>query len=291
MPFQYTGFADEAEKSLDGQISTLKEVGWSAIELRLIDGKNVCDLSDEGWGSVKDQLAAAQIKIVGFGGQIGNWARPITSDFQKDIDELKRVAPRMREVGAKFLRIMSYPNPTEHPWSRENWRTETVRRIRALAPIAEDGGIILAHENCSGYGESPEGFLELIEAVNSPAFKLIMDTGNNSLHHNDNEATWDYYRRCREEIVHVHIKSAKPNPEGGDWITCHVDEDPVQRRIIEDLEKTGYDGWLSIEPHIKAAIHAGQDVDDSGEGRAVWVEYTRRLEKLVNEVTGSPAIS
>ena len=41
MPFQFTGFADEAEKTLAGQISTLKEVGWSAIELRLIDGKNV----------------------------------------------------------------------------------------------------------------------------------------------------------------------------------------------------------------------------------------------------------
>jgi hypothetical protein len=41
-------------------------------------------------------------------------------------------------------------------------------------------------------------------------------------------------------------------------------------RILRD---TGYDGWLSIEPHIKAAIHAGQDVDDSGEGRAVWVEF------------------
>ena len=51
-------------------------------------------------------------------------------------------------------------------------------------------------------------------------------------------------------------------------------------------QATRYNGWLSIEPHIKAAIHAGQDVDDSGEARAVWVEYTRRLEKLVKEVTG-----
>ena len=122
--------------------------------------------------------------------------------------------------------------------------------------------------------------------MNSPAFKLIIDTGNNSLHHNSNEATWDHYQKCRDEIVHVHIKSAKPNPAGGDWITCHVDEDPIQRRILEDLHRTGYDGWLSIEPHIKAAIHAGQDVDDTGEARKVWVDYTRRLEKLVKEVTG-----
>lgn len=286
MPFQFTGFADEAEKSLAGQISTLKEAGWSAIELRLVGGKNICDHSDEEWAEVRDTLAAEGITIVGFGGQIGNWARPVTSDFQKDVDELRRVAPRMREVGAKFLRIMSWPNDKDAPLSREEWKNEVVRRLRELAPIAEAEGVILAHENCNGYGESPEGYLELVAEVKSPALKLIIDTGNNSLHHNSNEATWEYYQKCRDEIVHVHIKSAKPNPEGGDWITCHVDEDPVQRRILEDLHRTGYDGWLSIEPHIKAAIHAGQDVDDSGEARAVWLDYTRRLEKLVKEVTG-----
>ena len=86
MPFQFTGFADEAEKSLAGQIATLKESGWSAIELRLVGGKNICDHTDEEWTAVKETLAAHGITIVGFGGQIGNWARPVTSDFQKDID-------------------------------------------------------------------------------------------------------------------------------------------------------------------------------------------------------------
>lgn len=286
MPFRFTGFADEAEKSLAGQIATLKEAGWSAIELRLVDGRSICDQSEEEWAATRGTLADNGIEIVGFGGQIGNWARPVTSDFRKDIDELRRVAPRMRSVGAKFLRIMSWPNDKESPWDRPAWKAEVVKRLRELAPVAEAEGVVLAHENCSGYGESPEGFLELVEAVDSPAFKLIIDTGNNSLHHNSNEVTWDYYAMCRDHVVHVHIKSAKPNPAGGDWITCHVDEDPVQRRIIEDLERTGYDGWLSIEPHIKAAIHAGQDVDDSGEARRVWVEYTRRLERLVKEIAG-----
>lgn len=285
MPFQFTGFADEAEKTLAGQISTLKEAGWSAIELRLLGGKNVCDQTDDEWKATRDTLEQEGIRIVGFGGQIGNWARPVTSDFQKDIDELRRVAPRMREVGAKFLRIMSWPNDKDSPWDRAAWKAEVVKRLSDLAPVAEAEGVILAHENCSGYGETPEGYLELTEAVNSPAFKLIIDTGNNSLHDNNNESTWDYYTKCRAHIVHVHIKSAKPNPAGGDWITCHIDEDPVQRRIISDLHQTGYDGWLSIEPHIKAAIHAGQDVDDTGEARKVWVEYTRRLEALVREIT------
>lgn len=282
MSFSYTGFTDEAEKSLEGQISTLKEAGWSAIELRLLDGGNVCDQTEDQWKATFERLQEENIEIVGFGGQIGNWARPITSDFQMDLDELRRVAPRMREAGTKFLRIMSYPNPEENPLSNEDWKAETVRRLKELSTIAEGEGVILAHENCSGYGAYAEGWLELAEAVDSPALQLILDTGNNSLHDNDNEATWEFYEKTKSHITHVHIKSAQPNPEGGDWITCHVDEDPVQRRILQDLKNSGYEGWLSIEPHIKAAIHAGQDVDDSGEAREVWVEYTRRLEALVN---------
>ena len=70
MPFQFTGFADEAEKSLDGQISTLKEVGWSAIELRLLDGKNFVHLSDEEWAVTWEKLQAENIQVVGFGGAI-----------------------------------------------------------------------------------------------------------------------------------------------------------------------------------------------------------------------------
>ena len=281
MPFKFTGFADEAERTLDGQISTLQEVGWNAIELRLIDGKNICDLSNTEWKQTWESLQSESISIAGFGGQIANWARPITSDFQVDLDELKRVAPRMREAGTKFLRIMSYPNPEPNALSREDWKAETVRRLKELARIAGDEGVILGHENCNGYGETASGYLELVEAVDHPALQLIFDTGNNSLHDNDTEVTWNYYQRCRDQIVHVHIKCAKPGENGGDYVACHVDEDPVQKRILEDLSATSYDGWLSIEPHIKAAIHAGQDIDESGEGRRVWVDFAQRLERMV----------
>lgn len=284
MPFQFTGFADEAEKTLEQQISTLREVGWSAIELRLLDGKNVCDQTDDEWQRSRDLLQAENIEVVGFGGQIGNWARPITTDFQVDLDEIRRVAPRMRETGTKFLRIMSYPNDEKSPLAVDAWKAEVFRRLKELSTIAEGESIVLAHENCNGYGATPEGYLEMVDAIGSSALQLILDTGNNSLHDNDVEVTWDFYETCRKEITHVHVKCAKPGEDGAGHVTCHVDEDPVQRRIFADLEATGYDGWLSIEPHIKAAIHAGEDVDDSGEARVVWVEFARRLEKLVEEL-------
>lgn len=283
MAFQYTGFADEAEKSLDGQIATLKEVGWSAVELRLIGGTNVVDLSDDEWKSTFERLQGEGISVVGFGGQIGNWARPVTNDFQVDIDELKRVAPRMREAGTRFLRIMSYPNDPDNPLDRDAWKNEVVRRLKELATIAEGEGVILGHENCSGYGETWQGYLELAEAVDSPALQLTFDTGNNSLHDNDGEATWEYYEKCRDHVTHVHIKCAKPGDDGK-YATCYPEEDPIQERIFRDLIARNYEGWISIEPHIMAAIHAGKDVDDTGEAQRVWVDYARRLETFVDSL-------
>ena len=108
-------------------------------------------------------------------------------------------------------------------------------------------------------------------------------------------------RRCVRRLVRYHNVGPTPvvvdpvgtpqmrnrvvrNHQAVEARQSHVDEDPVQRRIFADLDATGYDGWLSIEPHIKAAIHAGQDVDDTGEARTVWVEFARRLEKLVSEL-------
>jgi sugar phosphate isomerase/epimerase len=279
MAFSFTGFSDEASQGLADQIDVLKQVGWSAIELRGVDSTNVCDLDAAVWERTLAILRENQIQVVGFGGQIANWARPITSDFQKDVDELQRVAPRMKEAGTQFLRVMSYPNLEDDPWPVDRWKAEAIRRLRELSHMAEDLGVILGHENCSGYGGiGPDTYLELAAAIDSPAFKLIFDTGNNTLHDNDEEATWRFYEACRAEIAHVHIKAGKPG-EDGEYVTCYPDEDPVQARILADLAATGYDGWISIEPHMAAAVHLGQEASGD-EARRIWVEYAARIEKL-----------
>tara|TARA_B100000809_G_scaffold264888_1_gene322025 strand:- start:100 stop:966 length:867 start_codon:yes stop_codon:yes gene_type:complete len=288
MAFKYTGFADEADSNFDAQIDVLKEVGWSAIELRGIDGTSVCDLDQTTWDSTLAKLNDNGIQVVAFGGQIANWARPITGEFQKDIDELERCAPRMKAAGADMIRIMSYPNDQDAPLANDAWRDEAVRRLSELAMRAEDLGVILGHENCSGYGGiGPEQYLELKDAIDSPAFKLIFDTGNNSLHDNDREATWRYYEQCRDEIMHVHIKSGLPGDDGV-YRTCFPDEDPVQARILSDLVVRGYDGWLSIEPHIAAAVHLGRE-PEGDDARRIWIDYAHRIEQIAEAAANTTA--
>jgi len=284
MAFRYTGFADEASKSIDGQIAATQAAGWRSIELRLVGDAPYSALSDADFDAAMQQLGDAGIEIAGFGGAIANWARPITTDFQVDLDELHATIPRMQKQGVKLLRIMSYPQPNDNPWPEDDWKAEVFRRLRELAAIAEDGGILLAHENCNGYGSiGPEQTMEMLEAVNSPALTLIFDTGNNSLHDGDHEATWRFWEGCKDHVVHIHIKAARPGGDGK-WVTCYPDDDPVQTRILADLQARGYGGWISIEPHLAAQIHAGIDVVDDIAATDIYVEYARRIETIVDQL-------
>ena len=277
MGFRFTGFADEAGKTLKEHIDATKRAGWSSIELRGVEGVFVTDMSDDLFRATLDTLKSNGIEIAGIGAQLANWSRPITTNFQIDVDEMKRAIPRMKMCGTKLIRCMSYPHKD---LERAEYKKEVFRRMKELAKMADDGGVILAHENCSGFGgEGPEQTLELMAAVNSPAFKLIFDSGNASLHAHDLSATWTFYEKVKEQVVHVHIKAAKPGADGK-LVTCYPDEDPTQLKIISDLKKRGYDGWLSIEPHMAAAIHAGQAATGSA-AADIYVEYARRTEALV----------
>ena len=56
------------------------------------------------------------------------------------------------------------------------------------------------------------------------------------------------------------------------------------REIIAGLLGRGYDGGLSIEPHITSVVHLGQDASDPRAAFDSYVEYGRRLEALVSEI-------
>jgi sugar phosphate isomerase/epimerase len=280
MAFRFAGFADEAGRDVNVQIAVTRQAGWSAIEVRMIGEKNVCDMTPGEWKRLWTLFQAEGITIACFGSGLCNWSRPIDSDFQVDIDELRRAIPYMHEAGCSLIRIMSYPNAKDDPWPDDKWKAEVFRRLKKLAAIAAGEGIVLAHENCSGYGGQGERqTLEMLAAVDSPALKLILDTGNTTSHDDDHAATLRYYEATKEHVVHVHIKSYKRD-DSGKLVTCYPDEDPNQAKILADLKARGYDGWISIEPHLHAAIHAGKDVDNAEQAKAAYVEYARRIQAL-----------
>ncbi len=286
MTIRLTGFADEAGSEVSEQIRAHQELGWDTIEMRMVGEENFTNLGDEPYAKVKDQLSAAGIGVSCFGSAIANWARQIGGSFEQDAEDLKRAAPRMKELGTRFIRVMSYPNNAESPLTKDEWFKEAAKRIRELATIAEGEGIVLAHENCSGYGgQGPEEMLQLFEAVGSDAFKMAFDTGNVTAHYGyeNPDLAMEYYQAVRPHIVHVHIKDNCPGDEGK-RVMCYPGEGKSQvKEIVSDLIKTNYEGFISIEPHMKGQVHLGDDTGASEGAYGVYVEYGRRIAAILED--------
>lgn len=278
----FSGIADEAGLPVEKQIEAHKALGWTHIEMRNIPEGNFAEVPDEAFEAACAKLGAAGIKVSSFGSGIGNWARPIAGDFKKDLEDLQRAVPRMQQCGCPVIRIMSWTNPDgEVP--EEDWGNEALRRLKELTKIAEDGGVILGHENCSGFfGKSPENMQRLKEEIPSDALGIIYDTGNPVGHGGD---TWGWYEACKPATVYVHIKDGKRTGNGDAEYTYPGEGEGMVREVMADLIKSGYDGGFSIEPHMAAQVHLGT----TAEGEAafeIYVEYGRRLMKIVEEITG-----
>ena len=268
-----SGIADEAGKSIERQIAAHKELGWKHIEIRNVDKENLTDVDDAAFDRIAGKIEESNIQVSCFSSQIANWARKISGDFNIDVEELKCAIPRMRRLNSKFIRIMSYPNDN---YSDAEWKKEAIRRLTELAKIALDGGVILAHENCSGWGgQGPEEALDVIEEINSPALKSLFDTGNRP---HKTGTVYEVYQKVKEHIVYVHIKDYMEEnavfPGEGE---CQVD------KIIKELLLSGYDGGFSIEPHMASVIHLGKDASDKDAAYRLYIEYGKKAEGLLKK--------
>ncbi|MBL8028737.1 MAG: sugar phosphate isomerase/epimerase [Fibrobacteres bacterium] len=276
------GFADEASTEIEKQIEVTKKLGWSGIEIRTVKSgtknSHFDDLADDEFYRYADMIAEAGIQIISYGTQIANWSRKITSDFKLDTDELKRIAPRMRKTGTAIARIMSYPNDA---LSNDAWGKEAIKRIKELAVIAEANGIMLCHENCSGFAsQSAANTLRMIEEVNSKALKLIFDTGN---FWEAGYSSLAFYKAVKEHVVHVHIKDYKKDPlaEKG-WNAVFAGEGAGEvKEVLAELKRDGYNGWYSIEPHLAAVAHEGKAAA-GGDSFELYLKYGRSVEQLLN---------
>src|SRR5690606_14136126 len=114
------------------------------------------------------------------------------------------------------------------------------RRVKVMAKMAEDAGITLVHENCSGWdGLSAENSNILLGEVDSPALKVVFDTGNPVTY---GQNSWEYYQTVYPSIAYIHIKDAKYRPNGEEEYTYCGEGDGYVREILQDVLGKGYDG-------------------------------------------------
>jgi sugar phosphate isomerase/epimerase len=245
------------------------------VELRTVDGHALADLDRAGCDRLVRAVHAAGLRVVCLDSQIGGWAGTIADPLDRDTDELAALAGLCAELGTGYVRIMSYPNAG---LSGTDWRRAVVDRIRVLADLAASAGITLLHENCVGWAAaSAERALDLLDAVGSPALRLLFDIGNGVAHGYDAASL---LADLVPFVAHVHVKDAV----GGGADTTYTlpgDGKAGVARCLRLLRAGGYPGALSIEPHLATRPHDGRWADETG--TASFTDAGRRLAELVED--------
>ena len=289
------GIADEAGASIDTQIRATQELGWRHIEARNVEVEgfpkaNLHDIPDAAFDIVARKLEESGVGVYCFGSTIGNWGKKIDDPF--DLSEVERAIPRMRRLGTRYVRIMSYAVRD----AEDQKVDERVRRVREITKRFLDAGLQPVHENCMNYGGMGWPFtLELLDKV--PGLKLVFDTANPVFNADRSKPKphprqdpWEFWNHVRDHVVHLHVKDARWNPAKNDAdYTFPGDGDGAVRKILKDAIDRGYDAGISIEPHLAVVFHDASVKSDADAQYSSFVEYGRRLEKLIQELRGEQA--
>lgn len=287
-----SGFTDEAGSDLETQIKATQEIGWTHLSARSIGGTNMHDLSDADFEQTVQQLEQAEISVLEFGSLIGSWSKPIESDFALTIAEIERAIPKMRRLGTKLIRIMSY---AQKPWGEDQQEALRFQRLREIVQRFSDAGIQAVHENCMNWGGfSASHTLRLLEEV--PGLKLVFDTGNPVFQRDrslEPDFPWQdplaFLNSVIEYVEHVHIKDCL-NPLPGETEPeryCFPGEGQAKiAEILQLLKSHNYQGAYAIEPHIATVFHAQDNAASPEESYASYVQYAKKFEKMARPVIG-----
>ncbi|MGM0386522.1 MAG: sugar phosphate isomerase/epimerase family protein [Actinomycetota bacterium] len=240
--FTLTGFADEVSFDLGEQLELMTALGIRHVEFRSAWRTKVLDLSEAQLQEAGRMLDAAGISLSSVGSDIGKIQ--ITDPFEDHLERARHAVEVARFFGSPYIRMFSFFIPEgDDP---DSHRDEVMRRTRAFVELAEAGGVTMLHENEKDiFGDIPRRVIDLVTTMDSPAHRAIFDPAN--------------YVQCgikpfdealpevRPYTDYIHIKDARA--ADGSVVPAGQGDGQV-REVLRSLHADGYDGFVSIEPHL-----------------------------------------
>ena len=289
-----SGFADEIAEDVDTQFRVLNKLDIRYFEPRGIDGKNIAELSDGEVAALKEKMERCGIKASSIGSPIGKIR--LDEDFQAHFEKFQRVVDIAERLDAGYIRMFSFYPPERpdsaagegdgaaHEWTAGE-REEVIRRLRRMTAYAGERDVVLLHENEKGiYGDTAERCADLMRELGCRHFQAVFDPANFVQCGQD---TKEAYEALRSFIAYVHVKDARVEdrsvvPAGaGDGNVGH---------ILKGLLDSGYEGYLSLEPHLGSFSGlADLELDDKMQnlpqgGEGTFTLAYRALEEILDKI-------
>lgn len=123
--------------------------------------------------------------------------------FKLGIDPTEQLYDYIRAakiLGTDILRLWCYDKRAENCTPQE--QAQLIEACRAAAAIAEAEGVTLCMEcHMNSFTETKEGALELMQQVNSPAFRMYWQPNQ----HRTTEENLQYLQLLKDYTLHVHV--------------------------------------------------------------------------------------
>lgn len=236
-----SAFADEYADSFEEQLSGLRRLGISHIEIRHVNKKNISKLTKDEVLEAKRLLDEYGIKVSAIGSPLGKIR--LDGDLDGHLETAKRVFEYADILGAKFVRMFSFYAPDGK--SIVDMKDEVFSALERMLSLAKEYGVILCHENeAKIYGDIPERCRELLDAF--PELACVYDMGNYVL-----EGVGPYpeaYRLLRDRIAYFHIKDAL---SAGAIVPPGCGEAKIEEILAEHKNYADCDFFVSLEPHLE----------------------------------------
>lgn len=289
-----SGFADEIAEDVDTQFRVLNKLDIRYFEPRGIDGKNIAELSDGEVAALKEKMERCGIKASSIGSPIGKIR--LDEDFQAHFEKFQRVVDIAERLEAGYIRMFSFYPPERpdsaagegdgaaHEWTAGE-REEVIRRLRRMTAYAGERDVVLLHENEKGiYGDTAERCADLMRELGCRHFQAVFDPANFVQCGQD---TKEAYEALRNFIAYVHVKDARE--EDGNVVPAGAGDGNVGH-ILKGLLDSGYEGYLSLEPHLGSFSGlAGLELDDKMQnlpqgGEGTFTLAYRALEEILDKI-------
>jgi sugar phosphate isomerase/epimerase len=237
-----SGFADEISPDPREQCEVASGLGLRYLEIRSAWNVNILDLDADQLDLLQQTLREYNLSVSSVGSPIGKIG--IQEDFEPHLERMRHAAEVAEQLGAPYIRIFSFFVPEgDDP---DSHRDEVLRRMRALADVAEQHDVVLLHENEKDiYGDIPRRCLDIVTSVDSPKLRLAWDAAN--FVQVGVRPFTEGYGSLRPYLEYIQIKDALFADAS---VVVAGAGDGQVAETIRALRDDGFDGFFSLEPHL-----------------------------------------
>ena len=273
--FTISGFGDEIADDPAEQLDVLAGLDIRHLDLRGAWGKNVLDFSAEDVDRLRAILSEKRARVAMIASPVGKSLIGEPAEYER-----ARLETAIRLAAAfetPLIRMFSFYH---EGIAHADCRNEVVSRLGEWARTAGEAGVTLLMENEDDlWGDTPERCRDLLASVDSPTLRFTLDTGNFAglgIASHD-----EAYGLLKPWLRHIQIKDAKREPK---QIVPAGHGEGQLPEVLAAAHRDGYQGYLSLEPHLAVAGKAG-----GFSGAALFGTAAEALRKILAGLDAQPS--